>query len=274
MDSYKNLQNKTVLITGATDGIGKQTAFEMLKYGAKIIVHGRNRERLKETVKFLKTSGNDNIYEVHSDFASLNQVKLMLNTILNTFSTIDIIINNAAEFLHERVITENGFERQFQVNYLAHFYISEMLLPLLQNVENSRIVNVSSMIHSPTVDFENLQAEKSYKGANVYALTKTLNILHAYKTAEMCNDKKTKVHCLHPGVIETKLLNAAWSGGAPVSAGAAELIYASASEIGAQMNGLYFENRRPVQSNPITYDKNTQQKLYEISFEMIKPYIF
>ena len=84
---------------------------------------------------------------------------------------------------------------------------------------------------------------------------------------------KAVVHCLHPGVIETKLLNTAWSGGAPVTEGAANMIYAARSEAGEQVSGLYMENRRPMQSNPISYDKSVQEKLWNLSKEMLKDFL-
>ncbi len=269
-----NLTNKTVLITGSTDGIGKQTAIDAASSGAEIIIHGRNEERVSQTVNFIKEkTGNELIYGICADFSSLSEVNSMIKDIKDNFTRIDILINNAAEFLHEKINTSDGFERQFQVNYLAHFLITEKLLPLIKDIENSRIINVSSMIHSAGVDFDNLQAEKFYSGASVYALTKTLNILHTYKLADILKTNKTVVHCLHPGVIETKLLNAAWSGGAPVSVGAENLIYAATSDSLSIISGLYTENRRPMQSNPITYDKEIQNQLRDISLKMLNHYL-
>ena len=269
-----DLKGKTIFITGATDGIGKETAYEAASMGAKVIVHGRDEQRIKKTIEDIKQkTGNPQLFKAFADFSSLAAVKSMLDELKADFSEIDILFNNAAEFTHNRELTEDGFERQFQVNYLAHFLITENLLPLIKDVEASRILNVSSMIHSPAIDFDNLQGEKEYSGSGAYALTKLLNILHANDLSDRLKENKVIVHSLHPGVIETKLLNAAWSGGAPVSEGAANLIYTATTEAVENMSGLYIENRRPMQSNPISYDKEIQKKLRNISFELLKDYL-
>ena len=197
----------------------------------------------------------------------------MADFIKDNFSKIDVIFNNAAEFIHEKTQTKDNFERTFQVNYLSHFLLTEKLLPLIKNVDGSKILNVTSMIHSSHIDFENLQGEKSYSGNSAYSLSKLLNILHAYKLNELLENNKTQVNCLHPGVIETKLLNAAWSGGMPVSEGAETMLYAAESEVTKQMGGLYLENRRPMQSNPISYDKDVQNNLWELSLKMVEKYL-
>ena len=134
-------------------------------------------------------------------------------------------------------------------------------------------MNVSSMIHSSNIDFDNLQGEKDYAGGSAYALTKLLNILHANDLAERLVDNNVIVHSLHPGVIKTKLLNAAWSGGAPVSEGAANLLYAATSEAVEHQSGLYIENRRPMQSNPISYDKSIQERLRDHSYDLLSDYL-
>jgi NAD(P)-dependent dehydrogenase (short-subunit alcohol dehydrogenase family) len=266
-----DLRDKIILITGSTDGIGKQCALDAANEGAEVIVHGRNEERLLQTINLIKeTTGNENIFGVLADFSSLAETKVMINELKSNYSHIDILINNAAELLLDRCVTGDGFETQFQVNYLAHFLITEELLPLLNRGESSRIINVSSMIHSPSVDFDNLQGQHSYNGSGAYALTKTLNILHAYDLADRIGTQKTGVFTVHPGVIETKLLKTAFSGGAPISEGADNVLYVAKSDTLTNMTGLYIENRRPMQSNPITYNKEFQVRLREISFEMIK----
>ena len=213
------------------------------------------------------------MFKAFADFCSLAAVDKMINDVKSNFSEIDILFNNAAEFVHKRELTKDGYERQFQVNYLAHFLLTEKLSPLMKELAGARILNVSSMIHSTSIDFDNLQGEKEYSGNSAYALTKLLNILHANNLADRFKDNNVIVHSLHPGVIETKLLNAAWSGGAPVSEGAANLIYTATTEAIENMSGLYIENRRPMQSNPISYDKDVQEKLRALSMDLIKDYL-
>ncbi len=266
------IKNKIILITGATDGIGKATAVSAAKKGAQVIIHGRNEERIVNTLKEIRAT-NDNVYGVQADFSDLKQVQKAAEEIKENFDKIDILFNNAAELLPERKITEDGFERTFQVNYLAHVLLTELLAEKIKNIEDSKILNVTSMIHSSFVDFENLQGEKNYSGTDAYSLSKLLNILHTYKLARKYEKEKISINCLHPGVIETKLLNAAWKGGMPVSEGAETMLYAAESEAIKNVSGLYLENRRPMQSNPVTYDTEIQDKLYELSLKMLKNYL-
>jgi retinol dehydrogenase 14 len=265
-----DLKDKIILITGATDGIGRQTAHELASEGAKVIIHGRNKERLLKVVDAIKNeTGNSRVFGLTADFCSLAQVRMMANEIKNEFSSIDILINNAGTYSHQRQLTLDGYETQFQVNYLSHFLLTEELLEIIRNVEKSRIINVSSMIHASVINLQNLQGELNYSGSGAYSLSKALNILHAYDLTVRLQESETSVFCMHPGVIETKLLKSAWSGGSPVTEGSANLMYVIRSETLTGSTGLYIENRRPMQSNPITYDKALQLKLRDISFEMI-----
>ena len=268
------IKNKTILITGSTDGIGKETAKQAVKQGANIIVHGRIQKRVDDTVKELVAiNEKSNIFGVKADFSCLEEVNQMAGLINEKIKKIDIIFNNAADFFHEKNMTKDGFEQTFQVNYLSQFLLMNKLLPIIKDVEGSKLLNVTSMIHSSTIDFKNLQGETNYSGSGAYSLSKLMNILHAYTLVDILSENKTKANCLHPGVIETKLLNAAWSGGAPLSEGAETMLYAATSSVTEQMSGLYLENRRPMQSNPISYDKDIQKKLWDYTKELLKAYL-
>ena len=267
-----NLKNKIILITGATDGIGKQTAIDAAKKGAQVIIHGRDDECIMNTLKEIRKI-NEDVFGVRADFRDLNQVAEAAKDIKENFEKIDILFNNAAEFMPKRELTKDGFERTFQVNYLAHFLLTEKLMSKIKNTEKARILNVTSMIHSSQIDFENLQSKKSYGGSDAYSLSKLLNILHAYKPGRLYEKNEVNINCLHPGVIETKLLNAAWSGGMSVTEGAATMLYAAESEAIEGVSGLYIENRRPMQSNPISYNTEIQDKLYDLSREMTKKFL-
>lgn len=267
-----DLKNKIILITGATDGIGKQTAVDAAKKGAQVIIHGRDDERILKTLKEIREI-NEDVYGLKADFCDLEQVVEVAKDITDNFQRIDILFNNAAEFLHKREITKDGFERTFQVNYLAHVLLTEKLRPIIKNVEGSRILNVTSMIHSSFLDLNKMQGESGYKGNNAYSISKLLNIMHAYKLGRLHENDKVNINCLHPGVIETKLLNTAWSGGFPVSEGSANMLYVAESEAIEGVSGLYIENRRPMQSNPVSYDIDVQDKLYDMSLEMLRKFL-
>lgn len=265
---------KTVLITGATDGIGRQTAIDLAKLGMKVIVHGRSQKRIDETINEIKESTkNANVESVLADFEYLEQVVEMAESIKKTNTSIDILYNNAAIILPEKSITSNGIEEIFQVNHLAGFLLTELLIDLLENSQAARIINVSSMIHAAEINFENLQGELTFQPSKNYALSKLCNIIHAYSLSRKYSPEKISSNAMHPGVIETKLLNAAFAGGAPVSEGARTMVYLATEDIAQQLTGQYFENNRPMQSNPLSYDTEIQDKLWDYSMNLVKPFL-
>jgi len=268
------MSNNTILITGATDGIGKQAAMELAKKGNRIIVHGRSSNKLADTEQFIKEQCEEaDIFLVKADFKSLKEVSEMCQVIKDNFEKIDLIFHNAAIFEASKELTTDGFESNFQVNHLSTVLITKSLESLLLKAEFGRLIFVSSMLHSAELDFNNLQGELSYKGSTNYAISKLCNVLTANFFGEYFDNTTVTSNSMHPGVVETKLLNAAWSGGESVEMGATKHIYLAESEILKSTSGLYFENGRPMQSNPISYDKAVQKQLLDLSFEIIKKYI-
>ena len=268
------MKNKTIFITGATDGIGKQTAIDLASIGSTVIIHGRVGERLSATKdEIIKITGNKNIFPVLANFNSLKQVSDAAELIKKNFDKIDILFNNAAELSNEKIITEDGIELNFQVNHLAHVLLTIKLHNLLKKAGMARIINVSSMIHSAVFDTNNLQGEKKYSGTENYSLSKLMNIMFTYSLAETLNDTNITVNAIHPGVIETKLLNKAWTGGLPVTEGSKNMIYYAEVPLLDTFSGHYFENRRPMQSTPVSYDKEYQNFLWDLSMELINKFV-
>lgn len=268
------MQNKFVLITGSTDGIGKETAKEFAKKSYNVIIHGRDSERVENTKQeIIEISKNKNIFSVTADFASFKEIVKMAEELNSKFRKIDLLYNNAALFSHERILTENQNELTFQVNHLAMHLLTLKLENLLKNSGEARVINVSSMIHASSIDFENLQGEKNYNGNSAYALSKLCNIMFTNKLADIYTDFPITANSLHPGVIKTKLLNAAWTGGGLLSEGANNMIYAGTSEVIKNVSGLYLENGRPMQSNPISYNKEFQNILWEKSNNLLSEFL-
>ncbi len=158
MDNF-DLQGKTVLITGSTDGLGKMVALHAAQAGAIVILHGRNADKGKEVLEELKYfSGNDDVVYYNADFASLQEVKGLADAVLANHQHLHVLINNAAigggpMGSNQRELSKDGYELRFAVNHLAHFLLTQKLLPLLESSTPSRVVNVSSVGQSP-LDFE------------------------------------------------------------------------------------------------------------------------
>jgi retinol dehydrogenase 12 len=264
------MKDKTILITGSTDGIGKQTALELAEMGATVLLHGRNSERADRVLNEIKkATGNDRIEAFIADLSSLKQVRNLAEQVLEKHDRLDVLINNAGVYETSHRISEDGFEMTFAVNHMAPFLLTLLLLDLLKNSAPCRIINVSSQVHASSVDFDNLQAEKHYSAYEAYSLSKLCNVLFTYELAERLKGKGITVNCLHPGVIGTKLLKAGWGmGGSPVTEGSKTSVYlATASEL-STVTGKYFKDMKPTKSSQISYDAETGKRLWRISEQL------
>ncbi|MFZ7128496.1 MAG: SDR family oxidoreductase [Desulfobacterales bacterium] len=257
---------RTVLITGSTDGIGRQTALELAGLGANVIVHGRDPERLKAAAGFIAESAPDSrVDTICADLASFGAIRDMAARLRDRYGRIDVLINNAGVFEKYRQPTVDGFERTVAVNHLAPYLLTGLLLDKLLGSPDGRIVNVSSMVHAQSLDLEVFTGEKPYDGFEAYSQSKLCVILFTYALADRLKATAVTVNCLHPGVINTKLLRQNWHGGSPVTDGAKTTVYLAVSPDVRNESGRYFVNRKAVRSARATYDPEMQQKLWKIS---------
>ncbi len=261
------LHDKIILLTGATDGIGKETAFLLAQNRANLILHGKNIEKGNTLKKeLIQKTNNQNISYFNADFTSFDEIKTFSDAVHKQYSHIDILINNVGIFEITKIILDNGLEKNFMVNHLASFSLSLHLLDLLKKSKAARIINVSSMIHANSIDFENLNAEKHYSGEQAYSLSKLCNVLFTYELDDILKDENSTVNTLHPGVINTKLLKAGWGAmGDSVKEGAKRIFYLAHSARLENSSGHYYVNDKPTKSTAISYDKSIQKKLWKIS---------
>ena len=261
---------KRILVTGSTDGIGRQTAFTLAEMGYEVILHGRNEKRGRQvTEEIARQTGNKNLHYFNADFTDFGEVEKLAHEIRSSFEKLDVLLNNAAVFEGYRTILPNGFEKTFMVNYFAPFFLTLKLFDLVGKAEEGRIVNVASMAQAGSIDFDNLNGEKYYDGYNAYAVSKLENVLFTYKLARELKNTTITSNCLHPGVISTKLLHAGWGGGgAPVAEGARNEVYVATAPELKGVTGKYFMNRRESRSSAISYDTKVQERLWQISLEL------
>lgn len=262
-----DLDNKIVFITGSTDGIGKETAIELVKVGAYVIIHGRNEEKGKKTFDEIKdVTKSKKLDYLWADLTNFNQIREMAKVIHEKVDHIDILINNAGVYMESKKLTDDGFEYTFAINHLSHFLLTNLLLDLIKKGNNSRIVNISSQVQLNKIDFDNLNAEKKYNSYNTYALSKTCNAMFTYDLADRLKDSGVTVNCLHPGVINTKLLNAGFGMiGSGVNVGAENVIFVANSPELKKITGKYFKDKITQKSSRVTYDLDARKKLWEIS---------
>ena len=206
--SQARLDGKTVIITGANTGIGLETAVDLAKRNARVILACRSLERGETAaVEVRKRSGNDNVVFVQLDLASLDSVRRFAAKILEEEPRIDILINNAGIMaLPERTLSQDGFEMQFAVNHLGHFLLTNLLLDRIKEAPSARIINVSSKGHiRGNLDFDNLNSEKSYVPWVTYGTSKLANILFTHSLAKRLEGTGVTANSLHPGAIMTEL---------------------------------------------------------------------
>jgi NAD(P)-dependent dehydrogenase (short-subunit alcohol dehydrogenase family) len=260
------MDDKTALITGSTDGIGKQTAFELAEMGARVILHGRNKAKAQQVLQEIeRKTGNNRLDFFIADLSSLHQIRTMGAEIRRKYSRLDVLINNAGVAMNKLELSEDGYEMTFAVNYLAAFALTLLLMDLLAQSESSRVVNVSSMVHSSFLNFDNLAEPRYFDGWEAYCQSKLCNILFTYELAEKLQDQGVTVNCLHPGVIDTKLLRSNFSGGSPVTEGSRKLVFLATAPELAKMTGKYFKDNRQTRPAEIAYDPETRKKLWNLS---------
>jgi NAD(P)-dependent dehydrogenase (short-subunit alcohol dehydrogenase family) len=249
-----------VLVTGSSDGIGKETARQLAAAGLHVIVHGRSQERAASAAREVGAAES-----WICDFESLGGIRRAVGQLPKG---IGVLINNAGIYLQERRTTNDGSEATFQVNHLAPFLLTELLLPSL--ADGARIVNVSSQVHmSAEIAWDDLMAEKHFSGYGAYAQSKLANVLFTRELARR-QDKAT-VNALHPGVIGTKLLRSGFGGlgGGSLAQGAATPVYLATSEEVAGVTGKYFVNCREARPSPQALDDEAARRLWDLSERLV-----
>lgn len=263
---------KTILVTGATDGIGKQTALELAAMGHQVLLHGRDRRRTQAALdEILSATGNEALEAYTADFGELATVRRLADEVKARHKRLDVLVNNAGVFMGERVLTKDGLETTFQVNHLAPMLLTRLLLDLLKAGAPARIVNVSSATHaSAKLNFDNLQGERRYDGFGAYELSKLGNLYFTYQLAPKLAGSGVTVTALHPGGISTKLLRAGWGGGGrSVEQGAQTPVYLAASPEVEGHTGGYYENKRPARSSAASYEEALRERFMAVSWRLI-----
>lgn len=268
----RRVEEAVMLVTGSTDGIGKETARRLAAMGAAVIVHGRSPERGEEALEEIRDeTGSEKLGLVVGDLSSMREVRAIGEQVRSEHDRLDVLINNAGVVSEERVETEDGYELTFAVNHLAPFLLTALLLDDLERAAPSRIITVSSVAHGGAkLDFDDPNLERGYSMNRAYARSKLANLLFTYELARRLEGTGVTANALHPGVIGTKLLAVGFGGGgSPVESGAETSVYLATSPEVEGVTGRYFRRSRAVESSPASYDEEAQRRLWEMSERMV-----
>ncbi|MBC8087515.1 MAG: SDR family NAD(P)-dependent oxidoreductase [Phycisphaerae bacterium] len=261
---------RVILITGSTDGLGREVARRAAATGAHVIVHGRNRERGLAVVEEIKSAGKGSAAFYPADLASLANVRAFADTILRHYPRIDVLVNNAGVWLREgpRQTSADGYEMTFAVNYLAGYLLTKMLLPRVMASAPSRIINVASQTQSP-IDFTDVLQERTYAGQRAYSQSKLAQVMYTFDLARELEGKRVTVVALHPATLmDTHLVEAAgMSPRSTVDEGATALMHLI-MDVNIT-HGAFYRGTIAGRANPQAYDEGARAQLKAVSEKLI-----
>jgi NAD(P)-dependent dehydrogenase (short-subunit alcohol dehydrogenase family) len=268
-----DLNNKTALVTGSTDGVGRLVARLLADRGARVVVHGRDRDRGKLVVDQIASAGRGSAIFVQADLSSLAAVRRLAEAVREQCARLDLLINNAGigsgGAAGRRETSQDGHELRFAVNYLAGFLPTRQLLPLLRSSKPARIVNVSSLAQQP-VDFDDVMLNRGYSGGRAYAQSKLAQIMFTFDLARELDPAAVTANCLHPGTYMAATM-VRQSGVTPISSveqGAEAILPLAAVEELACPSGAFYNGLMPSRGHPQAYDEASRARLRTLSLRL------
>lgn len=265
------MRQQVVLITGSTDGLGREVARRLAADGAHVIVHGRNAERGRALVEEITREGRGSASFHAADFASLDQVRAFARTILDEYDRLDVLINNAgiwASGNDERRLSEDGHELQFAVNYLSGYLLTRMLLPRLVASAPSRVINVASAAQQP-IDFDDVMLERGYTGSRGYAQSKLAQVMFTIDLAAELQGSGVTVVSLHPSTLmDTRMVrDAGVRPRSSVDDGVRAVLQLVTSD--DIESGAYYDVMRRAQPHAQARDAAARERLRQLSEQLV-----
>jgi NAD(P)-dependent dehydrogenase (short-subunit alcohol dehydrogenase family) len=255
------------VVTGANSGIGKATAQGLATAGATVLMVCRDRAKGTAAQQdIVAATGNATVECWQADLASLADVRRLAGELLVAHPVIHVLVNNAGVMLETRQLSADGFELQFAVNHLAPFLLTRLLEPALAAGAPSRVVNVSSRLHTMgRIDFDDLQSARKYKMFATYGQSKLACVMATFDLAERWQPRGITVNCLHPGVIDTNI------GGMPrfmkkllpkADKGARTSLHLAMAPELADVSGRYFSGCKEAKASPRASDREVRHRLW------------
>lgn len=273
------LNDKNIFITGATSGIGKETARGLAKLGATIVFTTRDVSKGKRTKdELIKTTKNDKIECLFCDLSSFESIINCYNRYKEKYDKLHVLINNAGVWDFKKRLSKDGIENIFAVNYLAPFLITNLFLDVLKKSAPSRIINVTSGMHYGTINFDDIEFKNNFSGARAYSQSKLGLILFTRFLAKKLEETGVTVNCVQPGMNKTNLGRDAGSFSRAIfkilgknpEKGAETSIYLASSPEVKNISGEYFEKKKIRKSSKESYNLDLASKLWDLSKNYVK----
>jgi len=271
----RNVDESVIMVTGATDGLGRRVARDLAAEGATVLLHGRSRERPEAAVREIgEETGTDGLSYYLADLSSLEDVRRLAEEVISGHERLDVLINNAGigsgpSDGSNRRESKDGFELTFAVNYLSHFLLTNLLLPLLRGSTPARIVNVASAGQAP-IDFDDVMLEHGYDGWRAYAQSKLAQIMFTFSLAERLEGSGVTANALHPAsLMDTKMVRESFGYTmSTVEEGAAATERLAISLDLEGVSGLYFDGQREARAKDQAYDRQARERLWTLSEDL------
>ena len=277
------MSGKTVLITGATGGIGRAAAIGLASMGARVGITGRDRARAERAAAAIaRESGNPAVDVFVADMSSQTEVWRLAGEVLSAYPRLDVLLNNVGGFWAHRHVTADGLERTFALNHLAPFLLTSLLLERLMASAPARVVTVSSGAQAQgSIDFDDLMGERKYSGQRAYSQSKLANVMFTYELARRLEGTGVTATVLHPGVTRTAFgAEDSARAMAPIIAalrpfmrsperGADTAVYLASSPEAAGVTAQYFANRKAKKSHKSSNDTATTARLWQVSADLV-----
>jgi NAD(P)-dependent dehydrogenase (short-subunit alcohol dehydrogenase family) len=257
------IEQQTILITGATDGLGRAVAFELARFGATLLLHGRSDERGARTLANIKAqTGNERLTYYRADFESLAETRDLAHRLVAEHEALDVLLNNAALGIDlTRRVSRDGLESTFQVDCLAPYMLGHLLEPLLLAAAPSRIVNVASAGQAP-INFDDLMLERSYDGMRAYCQAKLAEIMLTFDRAAELAGTGVTVNALHPAVnMPTKIVTHMFEPLSEIEDGVRSTMRLVTDPELETVTGRYFDMRREARALDQAYDEEARARL-------------
>lgn len=261
---------RVVLVTGSTDGLGREVARRLAAGGAHVIVHGRDVARGASLVREIETSTPGSARFFRADFADFDRIRALADSVRRHYDRLDVLVNNAGILVSpdERPVSSDGLELHFQVNYLAGFLLTHELLPLLRRSAPARIVNVSSRSSEP-LDFDDLMLEEGYSAGRAYGQSKLAQVMFTFELAEELEGTGVTVNALHPAsMMDTDLVkDMGMEPRSTVDEGARAVMHlVDGDDVGS--GEFYRGTSRARAPHPQAYDEDVRHRLMRVSREL------